>query len=524
VTVELVRDYGCRYVVHLEDNDEVVLAGELGAEVDLDTLRSLPLPVLDRIVRPRQSHPLRARRLLEQSAGITVLIDRLLELVPGGVPAAVVRAGFDEAVLEPFRARDEVRAELGLAATDLAIVYTGNVHSLNRAEMRSLYESIHLLRERGVPAVLVKTGWGSAVSATFPSLGPGIRDLGWVPRETIPDLLAAADVLVQPGGPGPFNDYRFPSKLPEFLASGRPVVLPRANVGLELQSGEEALVLERGDAAEIAEKVEQLAGDPDLRARVGEAGRAFALRELRWTQSVDSLARLLDEIAADPRLPAPAWALDGADPPALVLALVPELPNNEQAQAARAAGVFGFCVDAAALDGLELPLPFPLCVWLRDPTEESSVSEEVLAAGAYVAEGGARVVVCREPASGSLRSIRTLPLVLEEMPVAEGYTMMMQEVIQRPSPSPDRVRVVVVPQEIELLRAYATWLRKVVLEAAILAPERPPLVLIDATQTWGTAAWLEATRAGVRDGIRQFYASQNLAVSDDEADLIIRSS
>ena len=50
-----------------------------------------------------------------------------------------------------------------------------------------------------------------------------------------PQLLVAADILVQPdGSPGPFNDYRFPSKLPDFFASGRPVVLPKTNIGLYL--------------------------------------------------------------------------------------------------------------------------------------------------------------------------------------------------------------------------------------------------------------------------------------------------
>src|SRR5262249_4525065 len=157
------------------------------------------------------------------------------------------------------------------------------VHSLNRNEMRDLYTAVAELRRAGERAVLVKTGLGSGVVAAegFPSLGAGIRDLGWVPRSSIPELLAAADLLVQPGGPGPFNDFRFPSKLPEYLASGRPVILPRANLGLELRDGEEALLLERGDPSEIVAAVVRLASDSELRSRMGEAGRAFALRELR---------------------------------------------------------------------------------------------------------------------------------------------------------------------------------------------------------------------------------------------------
>ena len=49
------------------------------------------------------------------------------------------------------------------------------------------------------------------------------------------DQDALADVLVQPGRAGPFNDYRLPSKLPEFLSAGRPVVLPATNLARQLR-------------------------------------------------------------------------------------------------------------------------------------------------------------------------------------------------------------------------------------------------------------------------------------------------
>jgi glycosyltransferase involved in cell wall biosynthesis len=533
--VELVRAYGCRYLVHLEDNDEVVLSGELGG-ADIDTLRHLPLPMLDRIVRPRQSHPLRAARFFERAAGMTVLIDRLLELVPEGVRAVVMPAGFDEAVLDPRRSRDEVRAELGLEPQDLAIVYTGNVHSLNRSEMRDLYAAIGELRRAGHRAVLVKTGWGSGVAATFPSLGAGIRNLGWVPRSSIPDLLAAADVLVQPGGPGPFNDFRFPSKLPEYLASGRPVVLPRTNIGLELRDGEEALVLDRGDASEIAEVVARVASDPALRVRLGEGGRAFALRELRWSTSVDRLEELLAATAADPRPAAPAWALDGADPPAMLVALVPQLPGAADAIAARAAGVFGFCLAAGALpESFEAISPgFPFCLRVSDADRVSLAA--ALGSPSYIHLEGAALVpfLARTPGAESLQSIELdseMPIRLaavEDLPSpGPGYGEVMHRRLAAPLPEVPLFRSLAPPDDPTDLPIYTAWLRKLVIQTAIRAPAQPPLLFVDATQAWARPrrdAWLAATGEGMRAGVRQFYACQSLRVSDNEADVIIRST
>ena len=297
LAAELVRVHGCPYVVHLEDNEAAVMSTELRG-LPVKVLRRLPRPLLDRIVGPRRFHPVRGQRFLEQAAGVTVIVERLLELVPEHLPRAVVGAGFDERVLSPRRPRDDVRAELWLAPGDVAIVYTGSIHRVNLEDMRDLYAAVAALRRDGEPAVLVKTGVNTPEVPDLPQLGEGLRDLGWVPYAAVPELLAAADVLVQPGRPGPYNDYRFPSKLPDFLASGRPVVLPRANVGLELRDGVEALVLERGDADEIRDAVSRLAADPELRRRIGEQGRAFALRELRWARTVDRVEALYREVVS----------------------------------------------------------------------------------------------------------------------------------------------------------------------------------------------------------------------------------
>jgi 2-polyprenyl-3-methyl-5-hydroxy-6-metoxy-1,4-benzoquinol methylase len=105
-----------------------------------------------------------------------------------------------------------------------------------------------------------------------------------------------ADVLVQPGHPGEFNDYRIPSKLPEFLATGRPVVLPATNIGRYLRDGEECVLLRRGDALEIAGTLRRLLSDAQLRQRLGEGARAFAERNFSWTDSARKLKRFYDRV------------------------------------------------------------------------------------------------------------------------------------------------------------------------------------------------------------------------------------
>ena len=179
------------------------------------------------------------------------------------------------------------------------LVYPGNVHRTNAEEVRCLYDAVGLLRQRGREVILVRTGSDHFAGATFlkdATPERGIVTLGRVERPFLIDLMKSADLFVQPGRPGPFNDYRLPSKLPEFMAIGRPIVLPATNVGTRLRDGVDALLLHEGSPEEIAKRVESLLDDPALAARLSANARAFAARHYdaaTQTRKLESFLRRL---------------------------------------------------------------------------------------------------------------------------------------------------------------------------------------------------------------------------------------
>jgi glycosyltransferase involved in cell wall biosynthesis len=135
---------------------------------------------------------------------------------------------------------------------------------------------------------LIRTGtdWCPGFNYEFERLSKKyVTQLGFVERGRLVDLLKLADVFVQPGTAGEFNDYRLPSKLPEFLASGQPLILPATNVGLRLRDGTDALLLRRGDATEIADRVADVLGDHELADRLGRNARSFAVENFNWQRS-----------------------------------------------------------------------------------------------------------------------------------------------------------------------------------------------------------------------------------------------
>lgn len=293
------RQHRARLVVHLEDNEPQILALSLGRTVA--ELASLPEAELDRLVAADQSHPRRSRDFLAAADGVTVILDRLREFAPATKPCLPLMPAADDRWFQPSPPPAAFRAALQLPAGSTVLFYPGNVHASNAAEARELYAAVLELNRTGVPVTLLRTGLDRVdfLGALAGDVAPHVINLGLIPHHHhLPPLMALADYFVQPGVPDPFNDYRFPSKLPEFFALGRPVVLPRTNLGLTLRHGTDAYVLDRADAAGIATAVRALRADPALAARLGAGAAAYAAAHFSWRRSATALASFYAELAA----------------------------------------------------------------------------------------------------------------------------------------------------------------------------------------------------------------------------------
>ena len=294
VVQELSARYGCPYIVHLEDNEEVITADSLGLTVE--QFLASPRSDLEGSIPPTVAHPQRMRSFLAGAAGLTVIIDRLLEFQPDGIPSEVVWPAFEPDLFTTEPPEPQLKRRLGIANGESVLVYAGNAHNSNASELRSLYLAVATVNRAGRPLKLVRLGrdYVQFVERELRSIERYVVRVPLQRRADVARYLRLADVLVQPGRPGSFNDYRFPSKLPEFFASGRPVVLPATNIGRVVRDGEDGILLHRGDALEIAKAVERLLDDDDLRLRLGRGARAFAERSFSWPASAAKLKRLYE--------------------------------------------------------------------------------------------------------------------------------------------------------------------------------------------------------------------------------------
>jgi glycosyltransferase involved in cell wall biosynthesis len=295
---QLSERYLFKLIIHLEDNEECLL--EKFTQKSYATLCKEYSEPDAPIFPPHLSHPIQYHQFLNQAAGVTVIMDRLQEFVPDRTPSHVLFPGADLENFSPRPPDPQLAAQYHVPLNSKVLCYTGNVHPANAHEVRSLYLATAMLNREGCPTVLLRTGQDAC---NF--LGDDDRwakqyviELGFVERHQLPGILSLADVLIQPGRSDFFNDYRFPSKLPEFLAMGKPVILPAANVGLQMKHRYHALVLPVVDALHIVEAVQTILQDKNLAETLSQGSLEFAKSYLSWSKNSEYLKSFYKKIYA----------------------------------------------------------------------------------------------------------------------------------------------------------------------------------------------------------------------------------
>ena len=263
-------------VVYLEDHEFWISAHAMGLD-EVTMLHQTEQSIVARLPGAL-SHPFRYDRFIGMADVAVVIQEKLNVMVPPWVNCETVMPGVDLDFFSPRAADHVLRRRYGIAENERVIVYPGGVNGFTRPGIETLCRAVGLINRLGYPCKLLRTGPFALdfLDALPQEARDSIVDLGVVPREDLPDLLALADLFVQPGKIDPFEDLRLPGKLPELMAMGRPVVTPNVNIAHLCRDGVNAVLTHTGSAQEMAEKCIALFSDPQQAERMGMAGRQFA--------------------------------------------------------------------------------------------------------------------------------------------------------------------------------------------------------------------------------------------------------
>ncbi len=244
----------------------------------------------------------RERALLVRAGRIVVVSTALREhVIASGADAAAVEVIPNGVDVELFGQGGgaAVRARWGLGSA-LVIGFAGSLKPWHG--VRVLLEAARELPP-AVRVLVVGDGPEREALKLLASEAGGLRErvvfAGAVLHAEMPAYLDAMDVAVAPFEPLA-GFYFSPLKVAEYMASGRPVVASRQGDLPDLLGGTGVLV-EPGDAHALRDALLTLAGDADLRHRLGDAARARA-QAMSWmsvAERVEGLIQAVDSTRAN---------------------------------------------------------------------------------------------------------------------------------------------------------------------------------------------------------------------------------
>jgi len=177
------------------------------------------------------------------------------------------------------RDRDSSRAKFGWSIDEFIVVHTGNMGA--KQELENVVRAANdLSPESMIKIFLVGHGNQESNLKALCASKKNIAVLPAVNDEDYSALLAATDLLLV-NERSTQMEMSLPSKLTSYLYSERPVLaaVPRGGATWKFLDGIAELV-EAGDPAALAKKIEELSRQPEKRADLARRGREFAVANL----------------------------------------------------------------------------------------------------------------------------------------------------------------------------------------------------------------------------------------------------
>jgi glycosyltransferase involved in cell wall biosynthesis len=228
-----------------------------------------------------------------QTVVVSTPLKQYLESI--GVPhgkCIVMPNGVDPGRFTP-RARDSaLLRELGISPDDFVIGFTGILRPWHGLDL--LMDAFANMVSNGFKAFLLIVGDGpyrKPLEKKVDELGLGrsVGITGRIPHEKVPGYVSLFDVAVSPRA----TFYASPMKVIEYMALGKPVVVPGTPNFLDIiENRSEGVTFEDGNAVSLEQALVTLCREPELRREFGRRARTKVENRLNWRWNAKEVCRL----------------------------------------------------------------------------------------------------------------------------------------------------------------------------------------------------------------------------------------
>jgi len=120
---------------------------------------------------------------------------------------------------------------------------------------------------------------------------------GLMPRHRVPEFLINAHALALSRPDSKQAEYGFPTKLGEYLTTGKPVIITRVGeIELFLKDRENAFLANAGSVDSFSEKIEEVFQNYPEALRIGSKGRELVFNEFNYLNQAKKLEVFFEEI------------------------------------------------------------------------------------------------------------------------------------------------------------------------------------------------------------------------------------
>jgi glycosyltransferase involved in cell wall biosynthesis len=206
-----------------------------------------------------------------------------IKYIPGG-------ADLEKIHIQP---KDWVRKKFSLPLDNRIIAYTAGT----QYDLGFLIDSINHIQKMNTDVILVTTGGKMDQYAMNQIRDKSrIRELGFLSYDDYTALLPGVDVFMFPFTDLPLNRGRWPNKIGDYMAAGRPTVTNRTGDMIDLFERHAVGLLASDDAEDFAAKTLELVANEKLADELGQNARKAAENHYDWKMLARKLEKCFFEV------------------------------------------------------------------------------------------------------------------------------------------------------------------------------------------------------------------------------------